>query len=49
MEEKLIKELNSLLIKVKLTEYEIERIAEIEAELEELQDLSYKSLNDLSE
>lgn len=49
MEEKLIKELNSLLIKVKLTEYELERIAEIEAELEELQDLSYKSLNDLSE
>lgn len=49
MEEKLIKELNSLLIKVKLNEYELERIAEIEAELEELQDLSYKSLNDLSE
>ena len=49
MEEKLIKELNSLLIKVKLNEYQLERIAEIEAELEELQDLSYKSLNDLSE
>jgi len=49
MEEKLIKELNSLLIKKRLEDWEKERIEEIEAQLEELQDLSYDSLNGLTE
>ena len=49
MEDKLIKELNSLLVKNKLENWEQERLEEIEAQLEELQDLSYECLNELSE
>lgn len=48
-EKKLILELNNLLIKTRLTDLEKERVEEIEAQLEELQDLSYEALNELSE
>lgn len=48
-EQKLILELNSLLIKKKLEDWEQERLKEIEEELLELQDLSYEALSELSE
>ena len=49
MEQKLIKELNSLNAKSKLTEEEEERIQYLEDTLLELQDMSYSYLKELSE
>ena len=48
-EKKLILELNSLLIKKKLEPWEQERIQEIEELLQELQDITYECLNEISE
>lgn len=48
-EKKLILELNSLLIRKKLEDWELERVQEIEEQLQELQDMSYECLNELSE
>lgn len=49
MEQKLIKELNKLNAKAFKDEYDMERIQEIEEQLEELQDMSYESLLEISE
>ncbi len=49
MEQKLIKELNALNAKSKLTEEEEERIQYLEDTLLELQDMSYSYLKELSE
>ena len=48
-EQKLILELNNLLIKKRLEDWEQDRLEEIEAQLEELQDMSYQVLNEISE
>ena len=48
-EKNLILELNSLLIRKSLEDWEQDRLEEIEAQLEELQDMSYQVLNEISE
>ena len=48
-EKNLILELNSLLIRKSLEDWEQDRLEEIEAQLEELQDMSYECLNEISE
>ena len=45
-EKRLLLELNALKFKIDPTEEDLERISEIEAELIELQDLTYEALRD---
>ena len=48
-EQKLILELNSLLVRKHLEDWEKERVCEIEELLIELQDMSYEALNEINE